>query len=1147
MQSGSTVHVSGLTLQPTTAITLTNTSLQRNTATVANFSVPHIQRAYQFTNVTDSFKGTIRFNYANSELNGLNENLLSLGIYNASAWSTFSAASRDTAGNIVVTSGLTGIRLNELTLSNLIVVPSVSIGSSALSVCEGSTVNFTATPINGGTAPAYQWKRNGNNVGTNSSAYTANDFSNSDIISCVMTSNDPNAVPTTATSNSITLTVKAKTNSITNISSCTSYAWNGNTYTSSGTYTYHTNNAVGCDSLATLNLTIKSTSSSTTNISSCTSYSWNGNTYTSSGTYTYHTNNAVGCDSLATLNLTIKSTSSSTQTISACTSYSWNGNTYTSSGTYTYHTNNAVGCDSLATLHLTINTTPATPIVSVVNNCNSTSTLSTTATGTLLWSTAATTSPITVSSAGNYTVTQTANGCVSAAGSGVAAPKTSNTGDTTATACGSFVWYGNTYTSSTTPTHTFTNVRGCDSVVTLHLTINPRPTAVISGGASYCAGTIPPTTTLQVLVTTTGSWSGTLSNGQAFSGSGTGSVNITVTNPTVSTTYTVATLVNSGSTCAAQAGDLTGSATIALNARPTAVISGTQTICAGANETANLTVALTGVAPYSVSYSNGTSTTTVTSATNSLTIPVSPTVTTTYTLVSVSDANACSTVGGDVSGSAFVTLNPYTPSSIQGPINVCPFVGRDTILKYTVPAVPGVINYTWVVNSAYIQLVTSATNSTPIAYNSLTGYSTPSNVLYVKMLVGFIQQSAAQIRVKATTRCGTSAYTSFVIVAQLPGVIPYPTASTTDVCPSIGTNVPIIYKITKSVGALQYFWSITTNGVSNPNAHITHLVTGANAGANDTAISVTFDAGFTTSVLSVYTTNDCGIGGTRTLTITRNVPGSPSLISGPGSSCEYMNNSTGGGLIATYSVGAMTGVTSYYWTIPAGSTNISGETTNSISFKYPMTYTGGTISVRAINNCGVGADRSLSIGVGAIFPPSGIDVTPGTCPNRVYTYTVSVLPFGATSLSWTYPAGATISAQTITSISLLYPNTVVDGVVSVRAVSNCRISAEKTKIVKLGACQSSLVAPLNKAAITNDPMKVIVYPNPSTSSFNLQVKTSTNGTFKARVMDVLGREVMSFTGERDNAIKFGNELKAGVYMIEVREGEKVKTVRVVKY
>ena len=184
---------------------------------------------------------------------------------------------------------------------------------------------------------------------------------------------------------------------------------------------------------------------------------------------------------------------SSIETISACNSYIWHGTTYTASNNIaTWTGTSAAGCDSVVTLHLTINATPATPTVSVVNNCNGTSTLSTTASGTLLWSTAATTSPITVSSAGTYTVTTTVNGCLSAVGSGVAAPKTSNTGDTTATACVSFVWYGTTYTSSVTPTHTFTNVSGCDSVVTLHLTINPNLPAsvsITSTGNTICAGT----------------------------------------------------------------------------------------------------------------------------------------------------------------------------------------------------------------------------------------------------------------------------------------------------------------------------------------------------------------------------------------------------------------------------------------------------------------------------------------------------------------------------------------------------------------------------------------------------------------------------------------------------------------------------------
>ncbi len=68
--------------------------------------------------------------------------------------------------------------------------------------------------------------------------------------------------------------------------------------------------------------------------------------------------------------------------------------------------------------------TPLAPVVTVVNNCDGTSTLSTTATGDLLWSTNETTPSITVNAAGEYTVTTTVDGCTSAEGSGTAAPKT---------------------------------------------------------------------------------------------------------------------------------------------------------------------------------------------------------------------------------------------------------------------------------------------------------------------------------------------------------------------------------------------------------------------------------------------------------------------------------------------------------------------------------------------------------------------------------------------------------------------------------------------------------------------------------------------------------------------------------------------------
>jgi hypothetical protein len=65
--------------------------------------------------------------------------------------------------------------------------------------------------------------------------------------------------------------------------------------------------------------------------------------------------------------------------------------------------------------------------------------------------------------------------------------------------------------------------------------------------------------------------------------------------------------------------------------------------------------AIGGTSPYTVVYSNGTSNTTVNSYTSGANISVSPTTSTTYTLVSVTDANGC--VGSGNSGSAVVTVN----------------------------------------------------------------------------------------------------------------------------------------------------------------------------------------------------------------------------------------------------------------------------------------------------------------------------------------------------------------------------------------------------------------------------------------------------------------------------------------------------------
>ena len=151
------------------------------------------------------------------------------------------------------------------------------------------------------------------------------------------------------------------TASSTEFTSCDTYNWNGNDYTSSGTYTFTTTNANGCDSVATLNLIINTSTSSSTDVTACNTYNWNGNDYTSSGTYTFTTTNANGCDSVATLNLTINTSTTSTTDTTVCANqlpYQWNGNNYETDGTYSYISTNAAGCDSTAILNLTITQAP---------------------------------------------------------------------------------------------------------------------------------------------------------------------------------------------------------------------------------------------------------------------------------------------------------------------------------------------------------------------------------------------------------------------------------------------------------------------------------------------------------------------------------------------------------------------------------------------------------------------------------------------------------------------------------------------------------------------------------------------------------------------------------------------------------------------
>jgi hypothetical protein len=83
---------------------------------------------------------------------------------------------------------------------------SVSIVASANPVNSGTLVTFTATPVNGGAAPGYQWQVNGGNVGTNSPEYAFVPV-NGDVITCILTSNATCITGNPAVSNSVTMII----------------------------------------------------------------------------------------------------------------------------------------------------------------------------------------------------------------------------------------------------------------------------------------------------------------------------------------------------------------------------------------------------------------------------------------------------------------------------------------------------------------------------------------------------------------------------------------------------------------------------------------------------------------------------------------------------------------------------------------------------------------------------------------------------------------------------------------------------------------------------------------------------------------------------------------------------------------------------
>ncbi|MBC8265754.1 MAG: gliding motility-associated C-terminal domain-containing protein [Flavobacteriales bacterium] len=142
--------------------------------------------------------------------------------------------------------------------------------------------------------------------------------------------------------------------------------------------------------------------------------------------------------------------------------------------------------------------------------------------------------------------------------------------------------------------------------------------------------------------------------------------------PNNTTTYTLLDVTDANN-CV---NNLSGNATITINALPTALISGTTTICEGENTPISFTLQ-NGLSPYSVSYKiNGTPTSDNFNISGVNTLMVNPTTTTTYALVDITDANNCYNTAND---SATIDVNEKVDATMSGGGDICNDGSKATI------------------------------------------------------------------------------------------------------------------------------------------------------------------------------------------------------------------------------------------------------------------------------------------------------------------------------------------------------------------------------------------------------------------------------------------------------------------------------------
>ena len=256
-----------------------------------------------------------------------------------------------------------------------------------------------------------------------------------------------------------------------------SYIYSNDTLTASGNYPYVYTGANGCDSIVTIALTVLLPQSSVLNTHICAgeTYVFDGDTLDQAGTYTATLSGTNACDSMVTLHLEVLPVRATSVTATSCdgTDYLFNGNILTQTGIYTAVLTGVNGCDSTVTLNLTV--LPTQNLFLLATTCAN--------------------EPYpyageVITETGSYNfVFPGANGCDSTVTLNLTVLPVFETAIAASICAGeAYIYAGDTLTAGGDYPYVFQAIDGCDSTVTILLTV--RPLLSSNAVVNLCAGSI---------------------------------------------------------------------------------------------------------------------------------------------------------------------------------------------------------------------------------------------------------------------------------------------------------------------------------------------------------------------------------------------------------------------------------------------------------------------------------------------------------------------------------------------------------------------------------------------------------------------------------------------------------------------------------